>query len=166
MICAGHPSGGKDACQGDAGSPLVKVDENIHTQIGIVSGGHECGRDDAPGVYSRVSHNIDWMRKQICNEWFVESSLCRDDLLTCKKDCFDPTQPVNYYATCLHEKCKSASCSSYQKHGKCKEADCYWTGMKCVASKPLCEDCTKKTACLEADCIWKKKRGGRCQSEE
>jgi len=76
MICAGLEEGGKDSCQGDSGGPLVKVNGNTHTQVGVVSWGYGCAGSNSPGVYSRISAQIDWMRDQICDEWGVESSLC------------------------------------------------------------------------------------------
>ena len=51
MICAGVPSGGKDACQGDSGGPLV-VDGKL---VGIVSWGTGCAEPLYPGVYSNVA---------------------------------------------------------------------------------------------------------------
>jgi trypsin len=51
MICAGVPKGGRDACQGDSGSPLV-VGGRL---VGIVSWGLSCALADYPGVYSNVA---------------------------------------------------------------------------------------------------------------
>jgi hypothetical protein len=76
MLCAGYPKGGKDSCQGDSGGPLVKINGNVHTQVGIVSWGAGCALAGKPGVYSRVSEEISWMRKVICDDWKVGSDLC------------------------------------------------------------------------------------------
>lgn len=61
-VCAGNIEGGKDACQGDSGGPLVTMDIGKGAQLtGLVSWGHGCARADKFGVYTRVSHYIDWI---------------------------------------------------------------------------------------------------------
>lgn len=49
MICYGAP--GKDACQGDAGGPVV----TNGVQTGIISWGRGCSMPGYPGVYTRIS---------------------------------------------------------------------------------------------------------------
>ncbi|XP_058144027.1 serine protease 52-like [Dasypus novemcinctus] len=64
MLCAMDPEGGKDACQGDSGGPLVcqkKENKTIWYQLGIVSWGMGCGRQNKPGVYTKVSNFLSWI---------------------------------------------------------------------------------------------------------
>ncbi|XP_043260666.1 uncharacterized protein LOC122402150 [Colletes gigas] len=67
FICAGGEEG-KDACKGDGGGPMV-CERNGRWQLaGIVSWGIGCGQPGVPGVYSRVSHYLDWIQ-QIINRY-------------------------------------------------------------------------------------------------
>ena len=69
--------GGKDSCQGDSGGPLVVADpaqNNRMTLAGVVSWGFGCGDADSLGIYSEVSHNINWAKSQM------------QDLVTCGPD--------------------------------------------------------------------------------
>ncbi len=54
MLCAGHPQGGKDACEGDSGGPLTVNG----TLVGVVSYGRGCARAGQPGIYTRTSHYL------------------------------------------------------------------------------------------------------------
>ncbi|XP_020801689.1 serine protease nudel [Drosophila serrata] len=63
-ICAGDPSGGRDACQGDSGGPLfcrsiARPEE--HYLAGVVSHGNGCARPKEFGVYTRVTLYLDWL---------------------------------------------------------------------------------------------------------
>jgi secreted trypsin-like serine protease len=53
MVAAGN--GGKDACFGDSGGPLLKTVDGRHTQIGITSFGAACGIRRVPTVYTEVN---------------------------------------------------------------------------------------------------------------
>ncbi|XP_048007438.1 serine protease nudel [Leguminivora glycinivorella] len=67
-ICAGLSEGGKDACQGDSGGPLLCRNPQNSQQwyiAGIVSHGDGCARKDEPGVYTRVSLFVEWIRFHI-----------------------------------------------------------------------------------------------------
>ncbi|XP_053736309.1 trypsin-like [Synchiropus splendidus] len=57
MMCAGYMDGGRDACNGDSGSPLVCFDE-VH---GLVSWGQGCALPDYPGVYVKVCEFLYWI---------------------------------------------------------------------------------------------------------
>uniref|UniRef100_A0A2A4IYT6 Peptidase S1 domain-containing protein n=1 Tax=Heliothis virescens TaxID=7102 RepID=A0A2A4IYT6_HELVI len=64
MLCAGDPKKGmKDTCQGDSGGPLsAERSDKRHEQLGVVSWGIGCGRPGYPGVYTRVTKYLDWIR--------------------------------------------------------------------------------------------------------
>jgi secreted trypsin-like serine protease len=63
MICAGFREGGKDACSGDSGGPLLVLDgQGGYAQAGVVSwGGATCAKAGEYGIYSRVSVNRNWV---------------------------------------------------------------------------------------------------------
>ncbi|XP_072920043.1 granzyme A-like [Hemitrygon akajei] len=62
MLCAGDKKGGRDACRGDSGGPLI-----CNKQLrGIVSFGYKktCGLPEKPGVYTRITKKyIQWIQK-------------------------------------------------------------------------------------------------------
>ena len=67
QVCAGFKKGNKDSCQGDSGGPLMVSTRNRIIMIGIVSFGpnNECAVEGMPGVYTKVSHYIDWIRDKV-----------------------------------------------------------------------------------------------------
>jgi uncharacterized repeat protein (TIGR01451 family) len=64
MLCAAFEEGGKDACQGDSGGPLVIPDNQGWKLAGIVSWGMGCAGPYQPGVYTRVSQYIAWIKEK------------------------------------------------------------------------------------------------------
>lgn len=64
MICAGEKEGGKDACSGDSGGPMVTLDRERGQWylVGTVSWGVDCGKKDRYGVYSYVHHHKGWIQ--------------------------------------------------------------------------------------------------------
>jgi len=62
MLCAGLKAGGKDTCQGDSGGPLYVVESSKYFQVGVTSHGAGCAQPDSPGVYSRVSKFLSWIK--------------------------------------------------------------------------------------------------------
>merc|ERR1712119_26661 len=62
MICAGLPEGGKDSCQGDSGGPFFSNESpEARELLGVVSWGIGCVRAGYPGVYTEVSHFVEWI---------------------------------------------------------------------------------------------------------
>lgn len=58
----------KDSCSGDSGGPLIVRESEFDPwfQAGIVAfGPTNCGSGSRPGVYSKVSYYIDWIRSQL-----------------------------------------------------------------------------------------------------
>ncbi|XP_073952519.1 trypsin-1-like [Choristoneura fumiferana] len=66
MICANAK--GIDGCQGDSGGPLIIFDPSgRYVQAGITSWGIGCANPRYPGVYTKVSNYIDWIKEHIAS---------------------------------------------------------------------------------------------------
>ncbi|CAL4135526.1 unnamed protein product, partial [Meganyctiphanes norvegica] len=65
MLCAGYPeTGGKDSCQADSGGPFVVNENGKYIQVGVVSWGIGCAKKNHPGVYARVSKELEWIKSK------------------------------------------------------------------------------------------------------
>lgn len=60
FMCAGGEPG-KDACEGDGGSPLVCDVGGVWKVAGLVSWGIGCGQAGVPGVYANMAYYRDWI---------------------------------------------------------------------------------------------------------
>merc|ERR1719320_201349 len=69
MLCANIQGGGKDSCQGDSGGPLVTANPDLYEVIGVVSFGVGCALADYPGVYARVSKQLEWIGANTEGSW-------------------------------------------------------------------------------------------------
>lgn len=64
MLCAGYPQGGKDACAGDSGGPLmVRDNTGNYRQVGIVSQGEGCALPKKYGIYTKVASYAGWIQQ-------------------------------------------------------------------------------------------------------
>jgi len=80
MFCAGVEGGGKDSCQGDSGGPIFyQKQDGSYEQVGIVSWGIGCAQRNYPGVYSRISGELDWIQEQVCNISAIKPAYCGGD---------------------------------------------------------------------------------------
>ncbi|KAH9369136.1 hypothetical protein HPB48_018885 [Haemaphysalis longicornis] len=62
QLCAGDVNATMDSCQGDSGGPLLLPHQRRYYVIGIVSSGKDCATPGFPGIYTRVSSYLDWLR--------------------------------------------------------------------------------------------------------
>uniref|UniRef100_A0A1B0GIB3 Putative trypsin-like serine protease n=1 Tax=Lutzomyia longipalpis TaxID=7200 RepID=A0A1B0GIB3_LUTLO len=68
QLCAGSHDEEKDTCEGDSGGPLQIFNNDVYCMynvIGVTSFGKGCGTAGQPGVYTRISHYIDWLEKTL-----------------------------------------------------------------------------------------------------
>ncbi|KAM9699733.1 neurotrypsin [Dama dama] len=66
MLCAGnlHEHKRVDSCQGDSGGPLVcQRPGGSWVVYGVTSWGYGCGAKDSPGVYTKVSAFVPWIKR-------------------------------------------------------------------------------------------------------
>ena len=139
-MCAAAP--GKDSCSGDSGGPLMLLGENV--LVGIVSHGVDCNFDDAgenPATYSRVSHNFDWIREQVC-------SFSRNDApsyFNCGGDAPDTTATPNADPDPSCED-GNGSCEAWAAAGECERNPAFMV-TNCARS---CNECDTENPTEEA----------------
>uniref|UniRef100_A0AAG5CQ92 CLIP domain-containing serine protease n=1 Tax=Anopheles atroparvus TaxID=41427 RepID=A0AAG5CQ92_ANOAO len=63
QLCAGGVLG-VDSCSGDSGGPMLTQRLNW-VQEGVISFGNKCALEGWPGIYTRVSSYIDWIKDNI-----------------------------------------------------------------------------------------------------
>ncbi|XP_007954589.1 vitamin K-dependent protein C [Orycteropus afer afer] len=65
MLCAGILGDPRDACEGDSGGPMVTSFHGTWFLVGLVSWGEGCGRLHNYGIYTKVSHYLDWIHSHV-----------------------------------------------------------------------------------------------------
>jgi len=63
QLCAGELDGSIDTCQGDSGGPLVVIEQGRPLLAGVTSIGNDCGLPNFPGLYTRMTTFIPWIRQ-------------------------------------------------------------------------------------------------------
>ncbi|KAM6978155.1 LOW QUALITY PROTEIN: transmembrane protease serine 3 [Tautogolabrus adspersus] len=80
MICAGYLEGGTDSCQGDSGGPLACEHSSVWKLVGATSWGIGCAMRTKPGVYTRITSSLSWIRQQMeRGESHSPATLSKDD---------------------------------------------------------------------------------------
>jgi len=66
-ICAGVLAGGKDACSGDSGGPLIIQGKTYADDIlvGLTSFGEGCAEKNTPAGYTNILQYYPWIIQQV-----------------------------------------------------------------------------------------------------
>jgi len=185
MFCAARTINGVnyDSCQGDSGGPIIHKASGV--QVGIVSWGFGCAQAGYPGVYAKVSEQIDWINERV-DDWSGDSFPTKSPVEDPTTDCDDLEGWTDAYGDGCewYETYDTVYCPSYgdmwanpTSQVTPREACCYCGGgtptgspvaapvASPVASPvapppPSCSDLTSKRPCNQLEgCAWRKEAG-------
>jgi len=125
MLCAGNvKDGGVDSCQGDSGGPLTWQDPNGKIKVmGVVSFGIGCGQKGYPGVYAKVTAQLDWINQQGVE---IEQNVCDSGPSTPS-----PTPPPDLPSRCNRNRINDGVCDDENNN-----MDCFYDGRDCCRQRP------------------------------
>ncbi|GLV32016.1 uncharacterized protein CBL_07775 [Carabus blaptoides fortunei] len=108
-FCAGYVEGGTDTCQGDSGGPLqvrMSSEEEVYMILGITSFGFGCAKENLQGVYTDVSHYLNWIREKMHLENEILPIKSLNSLPTTSAAVTPSTTPRNYAKRVHHARPK------------------------------------------------------------
>lgn len=65
MVCAGYSEGGKSACYGDSGGPLIIPSGDSWQLAGVVSCGYGCAKPKYYTIYTRITQFIEFIQEYV-----------------------------------------------------------------------------------------------------
>lgn len=153
MFCAGYEEGGRDACTGDSGGPIVLKMGGTVLQIGTVSWGDGCADANRPGVYTSVQYHYEWIRSTVCSVESVDPSvsLCASELVSLDAAAAANAAPTRAPALARAPAPSSSSCNKKKEGeacfygGQCCSGTCVRLQLSAATSTRACGSSTNAT---------------------
>ncbi|XP_071854043.1 uncharacterized protein [Apostichopus japonicus] len=154
MICAGADNSNESVCQGDSGGPLVCQEaDGRWTLVGITSWGYECGQQQNPSVFTRVSQYVDYISSIVRGDPVVTCETVNQDCLAQVpySDTFTSSQDVIldyrdlvsnyvYMDMCTVEELDSLLCGYFFRGCSEGRLPCRGHCEECILEDGLCSD--------------------------